>query len=261
MKKKYNKLYKKIIFIIISITLIGLSIILIKQKNNFINLSIKDKILKVESFLTISNTKQELEQLRQENENLKLLKQENIELKEEIKTIKNILNIDKLLSDKDIIYASITNRNLDYWNETININKGTNDGINKNMAVTYSGCLIGIISNSQKENSTVSLLINDKIPQNLSVKMKINDNYVYGILNKYKDGYYEIIGVVENIDIKKDTIVITSGLSNNIPSGIEIGKVEEVITDNFDLTKIVKVKPNINFDKIDYVTVIKGDLW
>ena len=42
------------------------------------------------------------------------------------------------------------------------------------------------------------------------------------------------------------------------PSGLLIGKVKDLNTDNFDLSKVLIVTPTVNFDNIDYVTVLKG---
>ena len=41
------------------------------------------------------------------------------------------------------------------------------------------------------------------------------------------------------------------------PSGLIIGKVKKVTTDNFDLSKVALVKSPVNFDDLDYVTVLK----
>ena len=41
------------------------------------------------------------------------------------------------------------------------------------------------------------------------------------------------------------------------PSGLLIGKVEKITTDNFDLSKVIEVKSSVNYDDIDYVTVVK----
>ena len=41
------------------------------------------------------------------------------------------------------------------------------------------------------------------------------------------------------------------------PSGLIVGKVKEVTTDNFDLSKVVEVKSSVDFNDIDYVTVLK----
>jgi rod shape-determining protein MreC len=101
------------------------------------------------------------------------------------------------------------------------------------------------------------LLCNKKFPLNISVKIVFDDKELFGILNNYKDGFYEIVGIVENMNIPEGSIVMTAGLGNIFPSGIKIGEVSSVVTDNFDLSKIVLVEPNVDFNDISYVTVVK----
>lgn len=48
-------------------------------------------------------------------------------------------------------------------------------------------------------------------------------------------------------------------MSEIFPSGILIGKVSESNTDNFELSKIIYVKTDVNYDNIEYVTVLKRE--
>ena len=139
------------------------------------------------------------------------------------------------------------------------IDKGKSDGIDNNMAVVSGGYLIGITSNVSHYNSNVLLLTNKKFPVNISVKIKLDGRSVYGILNKYSDGYYEVMGIVENVDIPKGSKVVTTGLGNIFPSGLLIGYVDSIETDNFDLSKVVRVKVDIDFNGISYATIVKRD--
>ena len=49
---------------------------------------------------------------------------------------------------------------------------------------------------------------------------------------------------------------MTTGLGNNYPSGITIGKVVRISKDNFDLAYILKVEPSSNFESFHYVAVL-----
>ena len=95
----------------------------------------------------------------------------------------------------------------------------------------------------------------------ISVKIKVSDEYYYGLLTGYdKDKKtYIIEGISNNIDIPNDSVVTTTGMSEIFPSGILIGKVSESNTDNFELSKIIYVKTDVNYDNIEYVTVLKRE--
>ena len=60
--------------------------------------------------------------------------------------------------------------------------------------------------------------------------MKYDKSVPLSLYQVYLDG--EVIGVVDNIEIPADSLVVTSGLGNIFPSGILIGKVSVVTTDN-----------------------------
>ena len=87
--------------------------------------------------------------------------------------------------------------------------------------------------------------------------IKNEEDDVFGVLSEYKNNKFIIRGISYNKEIKKDSIVITSGLDNNFPSGLLIGKVSSVEKDNFDLEQIVSVDSVSKFDNINYVAVLK----
>lgn len=266
-KKKSRK--RIIIFLCVVLCLI-LSTIFIRMNFNVPTYGIKDGVMFTNKVITrvfgdknYYKLEEENNRLREELEIYKDYESLNEELKNEISKLQELTSIDRLLSDRKYVNGSVLNRNLDYWQKKLIIDVGTNDDIANNMAVISNGSLIGITDDVSLDSSSVMLLSNNKFPLNISVKIKVGDNYVYGILNNYDEdeGTFEVIGVVDNIEIPLESVVVTSGLSNVFPSGIKIGKVSSVTTDNFDLSKVIKVKSDTNFDDINYVTVVfRGEI-
>lgn len=267
-KKNKGKHKSKIIIVVIIFVCLILSSILINRSFNLPDSFFKDGILFVDKVFTLpfkplfknnyDGLISENEKLKKELEMLKLTETENTELKEEINKLTEVLEINSLLSDKEYVNASVINRDLNYWQESLTIDKGSDLGILDNMAVVSNGSLVGITGDVSHFNSTVYLLCNSKFPMNISVKIVFDDKELFGILNYYdvSNNNYEIMGIVENISIPKDAMVKTTGLGNIFPSGLLVGYVDEVVTDNFDLSKIVKVKPSVDFNNISYVTVV-----
>ena len=164
-----------------------------------------------------------------------------------------------ILSDKVFLNATVVTRNVGYWYEEITIDKGKKNGIEKDMAVINSKGLIGKITKVSNYSSNVKLISNSNMNDKISVKIKVDDGYVYGLISKYdvKSNTYTVEGISQNIDIPKGADVVTTGMGAAFPSGIEVGSVKKITTDNFDLSKVVEVKASVNFNDLDYVTVLK----
>jgi len=181
------------------------------------------------------------------------------ELEKENKELKKLLDIDTTLSEYSYLNATVVNRNIGYWYNTITIDKGSSSGINKNIAVITSDGLIGKVIKTTNFTSTIKLLTSDEIDSKISVKIKIEDKYIYGLLTSYKkeENLFIIEGISDSMEIPVNSLVTTTGMGDIFPSGILIGKVKRVATDNFDLAKIVEVESSVDFDDIKFVTILK----
>lgn len=217
---------------------------------------VKDKIEiikdKDDIYRKYKEIEKELDSAEQKNSTIKELELEN-------KKMKEMLRLNDSLSEYDKIHATVVNRNSSYWFQKLVINKGSISGIEKQMAVVTNDGLVGYISETSNFSSNVQLLTTENIKNKISVKVEIEeDKYENGLLIGYdiKKGLYKIEGIGYSGDIKKGTIVTTTGLNDNFPSGVLIGYVDNITTDSFELGKILEVKPSVDFDNIKYVTIL-----
>lgn len=275
-KKKIDSKYLLIIILAIILVFIGIMSIILKgnRKLTYVEKVLKDTSLVVTKTLKIpfdyvgeqinyykdnKNLYKKYLKLKKENEKINTLESSYDESKKEIEELKKLLEIDKTLSEKSYLNATVINRKINYWNDSLEIDKGSNSGIKKGMAVMTGKGLIGYIISTSNFNSTVKLLTNNDVNNKISVKIQTKDNYLYGLLSGYKDGHFIIEGISENTEIDINSNVTTTGLGNDFPSGIYIGKVESISKDNFDLYRTINVKSDVNFDSINYVTVLKRE--
>ncbi len=182
-----------------------------------------------------------------ENLNNELLL-ENEELKKEIE-------LDKSLSNFEVIDAVVIARNPSYWLNSITINKGKKDGLKEGMACVVSEGLIGSISSVTIDTATVRLLSSIDNENKLSV--------VVGKYNKVlevSENNLVIRGILKNEEIKNGDVVKTSGLSNLFPSGIAIGKVVALSNDNYDSSLIARIELFADINNLKFVSVLKRDL-
>lgn len=270
MYRKHQQQKKKIIIFTSIISIIILFIVLnFALPNSFKNIGkvSKDGFLYItrvvsKPFVSIKNyivkSKDNVSYYNEVNEKLsdyQMTKDENEELKKELESLKEELDIKTTLSSKKTISTSVTNRNLEYWYDSFTISSGSNDGVENNMAVLYKGYLVGKVTDVGYNNSTVRLLTNSSVNNKISVKIVIDDKNVYGLLVGYKNGKYQVEGISDMSDIPIGSSVMTTGLGD-FPSGLTLGTVSNVTTDNFDLAKILEVEPSINMDNIDYVLLV-----
>lgn len=263
MYKKNNGFKVGVIVFATIVVSLALSFFMINKNINLRSFFIKDGVLNVDRVFNkfFNRNYNELvsinKNLEAELEKYKIYENENLELKEEINKLKELSEVKSLLSDSSYVNGTVINRNFDSWNKKLLIDVGIRDGVSNGMAVVNNGSLIGIIDDASSKNSSVMLLSNKKFPVNISVKIKVGEDYIYGILNNYNEESktFEVIGVVENIEIPAGSKVLTSGFSNYFPSGLFIGEVSSVVTDNFDLSKVVYVQNQFS-DDITYVTVV-----
>lgn len=184
---------------------------------------------------------------------------ENVELRRQIDALKNELNIDYTLTDYEYLNATVTSRSVGYWYNTITINKGSYNGIKKDMVVINSKGLIGRVIKTSTFTSDVRLITTSETNNKISVHISNGDNNLYGLINNYdySKNLLEVEGISNTKDVDIGDFVYTSGLGGIFPSGILIGSVSEITTDSYDLAKIIKVKSSADFSNINYVSVLK----
>lgn len=278
-RKNFDKRYLLIIIVIvIALSLVILSVSLKKDKKlNLFERVIKDsgnlvlKVVKtpfdiVINLVTETKEKENLykkyEKLKKKEDSIDSVMAANENLEDEVRKLKETLELNTLLSDKILLSASVIHRNIGYFYEEITIDKGSKDGVEADMAVINSKGLVGYTSKVSNHFSTVKLLSNDNMDNKISVKIKTNDDYIYGLISKYdsKTNTYTVEGISQNTEIPNDADVVTTGMGKLFPSGLLIGKVKGIVTDNFDLSKVLEVKASVNFNDLDYISVVKKDV-
>ena len=213
----------------------------------------------IDTFIELINVQAENDKLKTSIERIDAIETENIELRREIEALKEELNVDYVLTDYEYLNATVISRNIGYWYNIITINKGTKNGINEGMVVVNSTGLIGKIIRATTFTSEVRLITTSDTNNKISVTVSNGNNKVNGLINgyDYENNLLEIEGISNTEEVNVGDYVYTSGLGGVFPSGILIGTVESITTDEYDLAKIINVEPGADFDDVNYVTILK----
>lgn len=275
-KKGIPKKYVLLIVIVLIIVLFVIFSVSLKKERelNKVESFFKDTLIYVEKIVVypfdyvknkisdyneLKNVKKDNDILETSMDRILSIETENIELRRQLEALKDELDIDYSLTDYEYLNASVISRNVGYWYNKITIDKGSYNGVEKDMVVITSKGLIGRVINTTTFTSDVKLITTSDTNNKISVHISNGDTNLYGLINgyNYNDNVLELEGISNTKDVNIGDKVYTSGLGGIFPSGILIGTVSEITTDSYDLAKVIKVKPSADFSDINYVSILK----
>lgn len=214
---------------------------------------------KVDDYKELVNIREKYQSLLPEVDRIDSLITENIELRKQLEAMKEELDIDYTINNYEFLNATVITRNVSSWYNTITIDKGSYNGVELDMVVVNSDGLIGKIVSTTTFTSEVKLLTTSDTNNKISVAISNGKNKLYGLIKdyNYNNNSLEVEGISNTESVSVGDYVYTSGLGGVFPSGILIGKVTEITTDEYDLAKIINVSPIADFNDINYVAILK----
>lgn len=203
-------------------------------------------------FFTIGDLNRENRALR--NQNLELLKI-NTMLKETAR--ENDLLRARLGLNQENPPHFILSRVAGFNPETgqyLLIDKGKKDGVEEGLAiVTADNLLVGKVAEVNSSFSKVLLIFDE----NSAINALSQETRTNGIVK----GSHGLTLLMEMIpidkEVKKDEIVLTSGLNDSLPAGLVLGRVVEIISKENAIFKTATVEPLADFKNLEEVFVVK----
>lgn len=214
---------------------------------------------KIDDYKDLKNVRKENDILESSIDRIESIETENIELRRQIEALQKELDVNHSLTDYEYLNASVITRNVGFWYNTFTISKGSYHGVKKDMVVINKMGLIGRVVKTSTFTSEVKLITTGDTNNKISIHVSNGTYNLYGLINKYNasGNYLEVEGISNTKEVNIGDKVYTSGLGGIFPSGILIGTVSEITTDSYDLAKIIKVTPSVDFSDINYVSVLK----
>ncbi len=173
----------------------------------------------------------------------------------EVKRLRALINfMDNNLDKYSLNAARVIARSPNNWLETVIIDKGASDGIEKNMAVITPKGLVGRIGSVSGHTSQVNLITDREIAVGATLqRSRSTGGVVEGML---EGNLLKMINIPYYASVKPNDVVVTSGLSQVFPPGIDIGVVYQVTEEPNGLLLSATVVPMVNFDRLEEVLVI-----
>ena len=260
-KKKFNSNHLLAIFIVVCGLLAGISVfaggVLTPVKNIFFTVlsPMQEGINSVGNavFSWNENAKSK-KTLRAENERLQekidVLKMQNRVLQQnqvELERLQDLLKLKQKYKKYHTVGARVISKGSGNWFDIFLINRGSKDGIKKDMNVIAGNGLVGIVYDVSSHTAKVRTIINDTSMVS-AMFLKTNDAcIVNGSLDTMEDGYLEVVYISKDAKVKNGDELVTSYVSSKFNEGITIGKVSDLKLDSTKLTKTAKVTPVVDF--------------
>jgi rod shape-determining protein MreC len=198
----------------------------------------------------------EVERLTAENVRLRLLQAENDELRQQ-------LGFTSSNPELPVIQAKVIGRDPASIRQYLVIDRGTADGIARNMAVVQSGgALIGKVLRVESHRAEVLLLTDIESAVNAKLERTGADGIVEGQWQKgslLEMRYIEQGPTADGVPrVQKDDWVVTSGLGGNLPDGLLIGRVASVTQSDTGLEQRAQVLPAVDVRAVGTVLVVRA---
>lgn len=139
--------------------------------------------------------------------------------------------------------AQIVAKKLDHVNNTLTINAGSKDGIQKGMPMISADGLIGKVVLTSPNFSQVMPFYNTLF----RVSAKLQNTTAYGIVSweREKINELELKYIPQTIPVDSGDVVVTSGYSNHFPPEIPIGEVIRTEPNKGKDTQRIFIRPYV----------------
>jgi rod shape-determining protein MreC len=182
-----------------------------------------------------------------ENQVLKVHETENIRYRE-------FLNF-KRRENLDFVGADVISKGVTANMSSIIINRGSNDGVSKNLPVLSSNGVIGKITAVSSSTSEVQLISD----VNFRLSVKIAPDEVEGIMRWVREDICEIAELKKISDIEIGDIVLTSNLSIYFPPNLPVGEVVSIFEKSDSSNRIVTMKLFSDLSTINQLFVLLNE--
>lgn len=221
--------------------------------------SVNQKFNGIEYFFSLNRTNQKLVE---ENARLRNLLGSNFEKKDSLKTFySDSVNQDTIGKVRKYYWmpAKIVGNTITSQTNYIILERGSKQGVKKDMAVISPEGAIGIVVFASDNFSKVMSLLH----RNSRVSAMLKKGGTSGSVEwDGKDPSFLMLkNIPKSVLVAKGDTILTSNYSANFPSRVMIGRVEEINTDKSSNFYTIKLRTAVNFFNIQYAYVVINSMW
>src|SRR5688500_2994763 len=210
-----------------------------------------------QNYFALQQIRQENEQLRREVTSLRVSLEQERTIAQETRELKKLLDL-KLAAGFDSAAASVIGSGADPEFRTITIDKGSQDGLQADMAVISPAGVVGRILMTTARAAKVQLIIDRDAAAGVMIERSRVIGIVTGVGSSedlgFEAGLIDLDYVPGSADVKQGDRVVTSGIDGIYPKGLPVGEIQS--TERVRGEWKIRVKPAVEFATLEAVLVV-----
>lgn len=242
---------------IISVKEVGFSILSAGQKG--VNSVITGVGNGVSAVKELAELKESYNKLVQQLEDYEYLQRNNAEIRKENELLREQLGISKSIVNKNYV-AQIIGRDPDSLYSAITVNKGSRNGIRKNMLViAVQNGDIGLVGKVVTVGAFTSQIMPIYDFQcNISARIQHTRDLGLVVGQGNADSPLQMQYIKKRVlnELQYGNVVVTSGENENYLKDIPIGSITKIKTVDYDSSLIIEITPIIDFARLETVMIV-----
>jgi rod shape-determining protein MreC len=166
--------------------------------------------------------------------------------------LSNLVNYASQRTEAEYLAANVIGFDTSPYLGYIFLDRGTNDGVQRDMPVVTDAGLVGRVTEVTAAACKV-LLINDP---NAPVNARLQRSRDVGVVVGQPAAGLELQYLSQDADVQPGDVVITSGLGGQYPEGLVIGAVTLVQRQEYEVQQSAAVASLVDFRRLEIVLIL-----
>jgi len=182
------------------------------------------------------------------------LQQEGLQFREALVVSGQLRRIAQMRREFEVplLPTQVVGQDASAWSHALLLDRGRTAEVRSGMPVMVDEGLVGLVSATTPHAARAMLILDRRS----AVDTMIERSRARGLVRGLGTGELEFVFMVRGDDVQAGDDVITSGVGGVYPKGIRVGTITSVNADREELLHTGKVKPAVDFGRLEQVFVV-----
>ena len=170
----------------------------------------------------------------------------------DFKVLSDLLKFARERPDNQYLAASIIGRDPSPYLSYVILDRGSDQGVRKDMPVVAAGGLVGQVV----EVTSVACKVLPIVDVASSINARLLTSQEEGVVVGQPAGGLQMQYLSQSVNVNVGESVVTSGLGGHFPADLLIGTVSAVQKQDYEVLQKADLTPSVDFSRLDIVLII-----